>query len=175
MAEEGRGRKHKGPSRSYKKEIEALKRALEEERRNSTLYLERLKYLQAEFENHLKRIERETEEKIKRSNERMIIRLLPIIDDLEKALEQGRSLNSSSPLLEGVEMVLKNMLTMLREEGLEEIKAVGDIFDPSRHEAVSQVSNPNLKDGVIVRELRKGYMLNGRLLRPSLVEVVKNE
>lgn len=161
--------------RSYKREIEELRKALEEERRLSARYLERLKYLQADFENHLKRIENEARDRIKRGNEQLIIRLLPVIDDLEKALEHGRSPGSRDDLVEGVSMILRNMLAVLREEGLEEIKAVGGAFDPSKHEAVSQVSDPSLKDGIVVRELRKGYMLNGRLLRPSLVEVVRNE
>jgi molecular chaperone GrpE len=168
-------RKARGPSRSYRREMEELRKALEEERRLSAHYLERLKYLQADFENHLKRIENEARERIKRGNEHLILRLLPVIDDLEKALEHGRSSDSKDNLLEGVEMILRNMLTILRDEGLEEIKAMGDFFDPSRHEAISQVPNPGLRDGVIVREFRKGYMLNGHLLRPSLVEVVKNE
>ncbi|MGC8848963.1 MAG: nucleotide exchange factor GrpE [Candidatus Bathyarchaeia archaeon] len=168
-------RRAKGSSRSYRKEIEELRKALEEERRLSARYLERLKYLQADFENHLKRIESEARDRIKRGNEHLIIRLLPVIDDLEKALEHGRSPSSRDDIVEGVNMILRNMLAILREEGLEEIKAVGDIFDPSKHEAVSQVSDPSLKDGLVVRELRKGYMLNGRLLRPSLVEVVRNE
>ncbi|MEM2122028.1 MAG: nucleotide exchange factor GrpE [Candidatus Bathyarchaeia archaeon] len=168
-------RKAKRPSRSYKREMEELKKALEEERRLSARYLERLRYLQADFENHLKRIENEARDRIRRSNEQLILRLLPVIDDLEKAVEHGMNSNSKDDLLEGVEMILRNMLAILRGEGLEEIKATGSVFDPSRHEAISQVSNPGLEDGVIVRELRKGYMLKGRLLRPSLVEVVKNE
>ena len=163
--------KKKTVRQGIKQENERLKKCLDEERSRSTNYLERLKYLQADFENHIKRIQIETNEEIKRGNERLILSIIPIIDDLEKAIELGKE-DNDTPLQEGVRLVLQNLKQTLKGEGLLEIKTINEIFHPSWHEAVSRMIDMSKPEGLIVRELRKGYILNDRVIRPSLVEVV---
>jgi molecular chaperone GrpE len=164
----------KKSKRSCKKELDKLKKVVEEERERSKKYLEQLKYLQAEFENQIKRIEHQSEDKIKNGNAQLITSLLPVIDDLERAIEIGNDSSSNNPILEGIKMVLRNMLRIFKVEGLQEITTVGEKFDPSIHEAVNQVFTLKHKEGTILKELRKGYIFKKRVLRTSLVEVAKS-
>lgn len=159
-------------SKKDRKELVNLRIKLEEECTRSADYIKRLKYLQADFENHLKRVKKDSEESIKRANEQLILKIIPIINDLEKAVEIERNVHHNKNLLEGVEMVLKKIVKVCKEEGLEEIKAIGEIFHPSKHEAISQTFLSNKPEGLIVKEFRKGYIFKDRVLRPSLVEVV---
>ena len=162
----------KKKSKKTRKELENLRMKLKEECNRSADYLKRLKYLQADFENHLKRVKKDSEENIRRANEQLILKIIPIINDLEKAVEMGRNDYHNNNLLEGVKMVLKKIEKVCKEEGLEEIQAIGDMFHPSKHEAVSQVFVSNKPEGFIVKEFRKGYIFKDRVIRPSLVEVV---
>jgi len=150
-----------------------LKEALEQEKAKADEYLNRLKYLQADFENYQKRVEREREELLKRGNEELIMKLLSVVDDLERAVEAGKSSSDKEVLVSGVEMVLKQFQAALAEEGLSQIEAVGKPLDPELHEAVSTVETDQCPENIIVRVLRKGYSLNGKVIRPSVVEVAK--
>jgi len=150
-----------------------LKEGLEQEKARADEYLNRLKYLQADFENYQKRVEREKEELVKRGNEDLILKLLSVVDDLERAVEAGKSSSNKEVLVSGVEMVLKEFQVALAEGGLSQIEAVGKPLDPKLHEAVATVETDQYPENIIVRVLRKGYSLNGRVIRPSMVEVVK--
>ena len=150
-----------------------LKETLEQEKARADEYLNRLKYLQADFENYQKRVEREREELVKRGSEELILKLLSVVDDLERAVEAGKSSSNKEVLVSGVEMVLKEFQAALAEEGLSQIEAVGKPLDPELHEAVATVETDQYPENIIVRVLRKGYSLNGRVIRPSMVEVVK--
>ncbi|MEM3073533.1 MAG: nucleotide exchange factor GrpE, partial [Nitrososphaerales archaeon] len=99
--------------------------------------------------------------------------LIPIKEDLERAIAALSDKNSS--LLEGVKVVAENLKAVLSKEGLEEIEALGAKFDPNLHEAYSYVSKEDCEDGVITSVIRKGYKLNGKVIRASLVEVNKRE
>jgi len=133
--------------------------------------LKRLKYLQAEFENYKKRTAKELEVFVEHSNERFISTILPIVDDLEKA---GNSIKDEEDA-NGIRMIYNNLMETLRNEGLEEMGAVGDDFDPFRHEAVSHVENDELASNKIAEVIQKGYAYKSKVLRPSKVVVVKNE
>jgi len=150
-----------------------LKEALEQEKARADEYLNRLKYLQADFENYQKRVEREREELVKRGNEELIVKLLSAVDDLERAVEAGKSSSDKEVLVSGVEMVLKQLQATLAEEGLSQIEAVGKPLDPEIHEAIATVETDQYPENIIVRVLRKGYSLNGKVIRPSMVEVAK--
>jgi len=150
-----------------------LKEALEREKERAEEYLNRLKYLQADFQNYQRRVEREREELVKRGNEELILKLLSVVDDLERAVEAGKSLSDKEVLVSGVEMVLKQFQAALAEEGLSQIEAVGKPLDPELHEAVATVETNHYPENIIVRVLRKGYSLNGKVIRPSMVEVAK--
>ena len=144
---------------------------IEEEKRRSEDYLMRLKYLQADFENYRKRVDREMRDVEDFSKSSLIKKLLPVLDDLDLAINSAESDQKSKGLLEGVLMVRKNLASALHSEGVQEIEAVGKPFDPDLHEAVERVDGA--KEGVdtVVGETRKGYILKNRVLRPSLVRV----
>jgi len=150
-----------------------LKEALEREKERADGYLNRLKYLQADFENYQKRVRREREELVKHGSEQLIVKLLGVVDDMERAIEASKSSSDKEVLVSGVEMVLKQLQATLAEEGLSQIEAVGKPLDPELHEAVATVETDQYPENIIVRVLRKGYSLNGKVIRPSMVEVAK--
>jgi len=134
-------------------------------------YLRKLKYLQADFENYRKRTERELNELTVRCNEKLVTELLCVIDDLERALDSGKETEDASALLKGVEMIHKNLTRMLEREGLERIDAVGKIFDPKFHEIVVKIPRNDCEEGLVLEEVRKGFVFKGRVLRPCMVNV----
>ncbi len=138
-------------------------------------YLNRLKYLKADFENYKKRKDKEIENVLKWGNERLIVRLLNIIDDLERAINIGKQANTKEELIGGIEMILKDFHKVLKEEGLSKIEAKGKPFDPNRHEAVMRIETDEYPDNIIIDELRTGYLLDGRVIRPSSVKVASNQ
>jgi len=129
---------------------------------------------QAEIENMKKRFRKEKEGLIKYSNETLIKQLLPVVDNLDKALCNLPDKKSRNALGEGVELTLKGLMDTLKRTGLEEIKAAGEPFDPNFHEAVSMQEDDTVNPGTVLRELQKGYLLNQRLIRPAMVIVSKN-
>lgn len=165
------GKGGKASRKRLLEELENLKKKLSEERKKSEEYGTQLKYLQAEFDNYTKRINKKLEERIKRSNEEIILKILPILDDLEMAIEASK--NEHSAFKDGVNIILNKLINTLNEESLSEIIALGKPFDPNKHEAVGYIETSDYPEGVIVKVLRKGYILNGLVLRPSLVEVSK--
>ncbi len=150
--------------------IQKVKSLQEEVQKQYELYLRS----QAEIENIKKRTAKEKQEWVKYANETLIKDVLPVMDNLEKAISHSQNEASLEALREGVELTLKGLKDTLKKSGLEEIKAVGEKFDPSFHEAVSEAEDENLKPGTVVHELQKGYILNNRLIRPSMVVVSKS-
>lgn len=148
-----------------------LRKALKMEREKSDGYLSRLKYLQADFENYRKRMEKEIREAVQVSNEKLIVNLLNVIDELELALRSGRETENKQSILEGVEMTLRKMSSALEQEGLAKIKAVGETFDPRLHEIVMKVSTKEHDENVVIAEVRTGYMFRGKVIRTSIVKV----
>jgi len=153
-------------------QAETLEHALEEERKRSEEYLARLKYAQADIENLKKRYDRQIEETQKYGNERLIIELLDVVDELELAVKSGRSANSAEAVIQGVEMTLKKLKKVLENEGVSPIDCVGKPFDPSKHHAVAKTEKEGVKECTIVDEIRKGYTLREKVIRPSIVKVV---
>ena len=142
---------------------------LEIERKRNEELLSRLKYLQADFENYRKRVSRETEAVVKLANEALVVRLLPILDDMDAAL-----LHLDGEPAKGVRMVQENLLKALRAAGLEEIPAEDQKFDPYVHDCVQQVADPEREDGAVAEVVRKGYRLQDHILRPAQVIVIQN-
>jgi molecular chaperone GrpE len=151
--------------------LQELARALDEEKKRSEEYLTRLKYMQADFDNYRKRLERQTEEVKKYSNERLIVQLLDIVDELELAIKSARSSDSKETLIQGVEMTLNNLKKVLEKEGVSPIDSLGKPFDSSKHEAVSKVEKDDVKGCTVVEEIRKGYRMKEKVIRPSVVKV----
>jgi molecular chaperone GrpE len=130
---------------------------------------EQMAYLAAEFENFRKRVAREREAQAAFGNERLLLAVLPFLDDLERAMDQAGA--SAKALLSGVRMTYDLFLSELRKFGLEQLPAQGGTFDPSLHEAIASVPSSGNPVGAILAEARKGYLLHGRLLRPAQVTV----
>jgi molecular chaperone GrpE len=151
---------------------EAPELALEQEKKRSKEYLTQLKYAQADVENLKKRFDRQIEEVRKYCNERLIIELLDVVDELEMAVKSGRSSESADVTIQGVEMTLKKLKKVLESEGVSPIDCVGKPFDPTRHNAVAALEKEDAKECTIVEEVRKGYAMREKVIRPSIVKVV---
>lgn len=148
---------------------------LESEKKRSEDYLTRLQYLQADFENLKKRFDRETEQTKKYCNERIITELLEVVDELELAVKVAKSSeNPQKTLIDGVEMTLKKLRKVLEQEGVCPIECTeGTLFDPCRHNAIAAEEHDDVKACTVVEEIRKGYMMKDKVLRPSIVKVAK--
>jgi len=125
----------------------------------------------AELENFKKRTAREKEEAVRYCNEALVRDLLPVIDNLERALEHANTGENGQPLLDGVNLVLGGLLEVLGRHGVACVAALGERFDPSRHEAMEQIESDEHEPNTVVREHQKGYTLHDRLIRPALVGV----
>lgn len=125
----------------------------------------------ADLDNVRKRLAREKEEFVKFANERLMKDLLPVIDNLERALlaAGGAEGDNSHPIVSGVDLVKKQFINYLKDHGLTKIDAVGKPFDPSLHEAISKRESKDYPDQTVLEEIEGGYLLNGRLLRPAKV------
>jgi len=127
----------------------------------------------AEFENVRKRLEKDKNDFVKYANEGMITEFLPIIDNLEIAEKHIKEAKDFGAVTKGVDMIQVQIQAFLKDIGLERMKTVGEKFDPHVHEAVETEESKDKDDGLISAELKPGYKLNGRLLRPAMVKIVK--
>ncbi|MGZ4851291.1 MAG: nucleotide exchange factor GrpE [Candidatus Bathyarchaeia archaeon] len=152
--------------------VDHLEQLLEGERKRSEDYLTRLKYMQADLENFKKRSDREAEQIKNYCTERLVTGLLEVVDELELAVKNGEISTSTESMLEGVEMTLKKLRKVLEQEGVTAIdNSEGRVFDPSRHNAIAAVEQDDVADGTVIEEIRKGYMMRGKVIRPSIVKV----
>ena len=156
-----------------KAEVEALReqaaRKDEEARRNHENYLRE----RAELENFKKRAERELAENVRCANEGLLKDLLPVVDNLGRAIEHSEEAEKDDPLAQGVKLVLRSFIEVLERHGLEPLEALGETFDPTRHQAAATVETAEHAPNTVVAEHHKGYFLRGRLLRPAMVTVAK--
>jgi molecular chaperone GrpE len=150
--------------------ISQLEEALEQEKEKSEDLLRRLQYLQADFENYRKRVEKEMGDAKRFSNERLLSDLLTVKDELDLAFTKARETKQNPVLVEGVGMVQKRLQNILSKEGVERVPGAGSMFNPDYHEAALRVVSDE-EEGTVVEEVRAGYMLKGRVLRPSIVKV----
>lgn len=126
---------------------------------------------QAEFANARKRFEKQRVETYVNANAELVAKLLPLLDDFERALESVPAAERDNPWVSGVGLVYRKMQSVLEELNVEVIPAVGEAFDPNLHEALSQEPSDEYGSGIVVREMRRGYRLGDRVIRPSLVTV----
>jgi len=132
---------------------------------------DRMLRLAAEFENYKKRMQRERETMMKYAEENILKELLPTIDNLERAIEQGQKSEDAAALLEGVEMTYNGLLSALEKFGLTPLSGVGEEFDPNFHEALAMEPSDEVPANVILQEYQKGYMFKDRLIRAAKVVV----
>ncbi len=152
-----------------------LKAQLEQERTKSAEYLDNWRRAAADLSNYRKRSERDMGELVRTANAALILRLLPVLDDLDRATQNVPSELRGQPWVDGVALIARKMLSELESEGLKSIEAMGKPFDPNYHEAVIHEETDKHPEGLVIGELQKGYTLNGRVLRPSLVKVSKSK
>ena len=148
------------------------KEALEEEKAKAESYLANWQRTQADFLNYKRRSEQEKAETTKFANSVLMLSLLPVLDDLERALEAVPSELASANWVDGIRLIERKLRSTLEAQGLAEIKVVGEPFDPTLHEAVMQEKGA---EGIVARELEKGYTLHGRVIRPTKVAVGSGE
>ncbi len=167
--EEKQPRKRKS---KREREIEILKTQVEEKSKLAGEHYDRFLRAQAELENYKKRVEREKSNLVKYGNEELIKAILPIMDNLERALDHAPGENPDG-LLEGIKITFNQLHQVLEKFGVTPIPAVGEPFDPSKHEAMMRVESEDHEPNTVVTELQKGYFLNDRLIRPAMVSVAQ--
>ena len=161
-----------------KDELESVKEELETVKQEAAETYDRLLRMTADFENYKKRSQRERDEQKKFANESLIKDLLPVVDNLERALiaaeeQQSNAASGNGNMVEGVEMTLKEILKILKSYNVTTVEAQGKPFDPTYHEAVMQEESDQYPENTVINELQKGYMLHDRLIRPAMVVVSK--
>ncbi len=163
---------------NLKEELSALKEELREARKSSDNNLNRLKYMMAEFDNYRKQMEKQIDSRIESGKAELLVKFLSLRDDYLRALEMAKQSKSETVVIEGLEGILKNFDSLLRSEGVMEIETIGTPFDPNVHDAIGFSHQDEIEENIITKEIRKGYMLNNKVLRPSLVlisrKIVKN-
>lgn len=151
--------------------VKLLEKKLKDEVQKSKEHLDRLMYLQADFENYRKRIEKTINEVTQLEKEKLIFNLLDVVDELELAISSGRKTENHTALLEGVEMTLNKLYSTLKQEGLQIIQTAGKPFDPKLHEVVMKVTTKEYEEGEIIEDVRKGFIFRDKVMRPSMVKI----
>lgn len=147
---------------------------LKEQAAKAQQYYDLLLRTTADLENYKKRAARERQEAIKFANESLLEKIIPVLDNFEMALSAANAANTSVDSLQaGINMIHQQLKSAMAGAGLEEIDAAGKPFDPNLHEALSQQESPDVPEGHVMQQLRKGYKLRERLLRPASVVVAK--
>lgn len=154
------------PLTKLQNEIEA---ARTEASNNWDLYLRE----RADLENARKRHQREKEDALRFANDRLLKEMIPVLDNLERAVSHAEQSDNSQGLLEGVNMTINQFRKALEDFGVKPINAIGEPFDPNMHQAMGHVESAEQAPNTVVTEFQRGYLLHNRLLRPSLVMVAK--
>ena len=149
-------------------DLEALKKAFAEEETKAGKYLANWQRAQADFVNFKRRTEQEKGDIIRLANAGLIFNLLSVVDDMERALDSISDRLAGSKWVDGIVLIYRKFMTILEANGVSEMKALGERFDPCLHEAVVHVEG---ESGKIMAVVQKGYMMNNRVLRPAMVKV----
>lgn len=150
-------------------DLAILKEELLAARKSSDNNLNKLKYMMAEFDNYRKQMEKQIDSKIESGKAELLLKFLSLRDDYLRALEMAKQSKSEAVVIEGLEGILKNFDSLLRSEGVIEIETIGTPFDPNVHDVIGFSHEEEIEENIITKEIRKGYMLNNKVLRPSLV------
>jgi len=158
-------------TKKLENELQEMKKLAQEKDNLSKEYLEYLKRLQADFENYKKQQEKKKKEFIEFANEKLLNNLLPVVDNLEKALDSIKNENNLETIKQGINNILKDFHNILMREGVHPIKALDQKFDPYKHEAVMSFETDKYPEDTVTEELRKGYYIKSKVLRPAMVKV----
>ena len=166
--------KKQNNSNSLKEELKKTKIELEETKKKAETNLNKLKYMMADFDNYRKQIEKQMASTIESNKSNLLSRFLTVHDDYQRAFDIiKKNKDLDEVFLNGLEGILKNLDNILQSEGVTPIETIGKILDPSKHDVISFSYNDDLPENTITNEIRIGYMLNDKVLRPSLVEISK--
>ena len=173
--QEGKPEKEEGEEvEVLRAELESIKSELRRAKESSENNLTKMRYLMADFDNYRKQMEKQLASKAESIKAELLLKFLNIRDDYIRALSMAKQSKSDKEVvIEGLEGILKNIDSLLTSEGVREIEAIGTPFDPNVHDAIAYSERNDLAENTVTAEIRKGYMLNGRVLRPSLVEISK--
>jgi molecular chaperone GrpE len=158
---------------ALRNELQSVREELRKAKESSEGSLNKLRYLMADFDNYRKQMERQAASKAEVIKAELLLKFLNIRDDYLRALSVAKQSKSEPVVIEGLEGILKNIDSLLASEGVREIETVGTPFDPNVHDAIAYSARDDVADNTVTSEIRKGYMLNGKVLRPSLVEISK--
>ena len=175
MAEQQEGKTvEEEDAEALRAELESVKSELRKAKESSESSLNKIKYLMADFDNYRKQLEKQVASKAESIKAELLLKFLNIRDDYLRALSVARQ-SKSEPIvvIEGLEGILKNIDSVLASEGVREIEAIGTPFDPNVHDAIAYSARDDLAENTVTAEIRKGYMLNDRVLRATLVEISK--
>jgi len=156
-----------------KEELSFVKEELRKAKESSDNNLNRLKYMVADFDNYRKQMDKQVSSKIEENKAELMLRFLNIRDDYVRAVDIAKQSKAEPVVVEGLEGILKNFDHLLKSEGVIEIETVETPFDPNVHDAISFSYRDDLPESTVTDEIRKGYMLDNKVLRPSLVEISK--
>jgi molecular chaperone GrpE len=177
LAEQQEGKPEKeegGEVEVLRAELESIKSELRRAKESSESSLTKMRYLMADFDNYRKQMEKQLASKAESIKAELLLKFLNIRDDYIRALSMAKQSKSDKEVVvEGLEGILKNIDLLLTSEGVREIEAIGTPFDPNVHDAIAYSERNDLAENTVTAEIRKGYMLNDRVLRPSLVEISK--
>ena len=163
-----------GTSLDPEEEIRRLRDALEAKTREAEEHRDRYLRAAAEFDNARKRAAREREEYTRYASESVLREILPVLDNFERALQAARGEPAAAAVTAGVELTQRELLRVLEKFGVTPFASVGQPFDPERHEAIARVPSQGQPEGTVVNETARGYLLNGRVLRPAMVTVASS-
>ena len=171
--------KHKKPQKPKeqkllspkKNELEKLRNRIDELQKEKDELFEKLQRVSADYTNFQKRVPKQIADTVGYEKEKIIKSLLPILDNLEHTLQNAHSAENIDVLVKGIKIIYDQMLDILKSYGVEQIKALGEKFDPALHEAMMQKAEPDREENIVLEEFQTGYKLNGRVIRPSKVVV----
>ena len=174
----GKGKEDQHPEEHKKKKkkeelAEEYQQKLEEKEEEVKRLKDSILYLQADMDNLKKIKAREVQDAHQYGNEKLVRELLPVIDNLERAIDHAENSEDFKSIHEGVQLTLAEFVKALEKSGVSRIEASGKVFDPNFHEAYYQEERDDVDPDTVVAEFQKGYVLNGRLIRPSVVSIAK--
>jgi len=156
-------------------EYAKLRQQLESKEQENKSLLDKYLRIYADFENYKKRVSRDLEESNKYANERLLKEFLSVVDNLERAIFHTKDLREPTRILEGLELILKQCLEVMGKFGVSSFESHLQPFDPSKHEAMSEMQSDDHEDGTVIEEIQRGYRLNDRILRPAMVIVSRKK
>jgi molecular chaperone GrpE len=165
-------REQKQP-KTKKDELEELRSRIENLQEEKDELFAKLQRVSADYDNLQKRTAKQIVDTIGYEKEKIIKTILPALDNFEHTLQNARSADTVDVLIKGIQIIYDQMLDILKLHNVEQIKALGEPFDPALHEAMMQKAEPEHKENIVLEEFQKGYKLNGRVIRPSKVIVNK--